>query len=159
MGSESGPVFSYKLRYIVGFWLVEMAISTNQKPTIYRDWYENTAPGIDAWMKWASTRILYLAPGLLYQLQSLHLSFTLYLRISQFQGQTPQSWQVHLGSQHQTLHVCIPSTPPHPAQSTSSLPRTFQQKITATTDIHPLCNQYLHCDFLNSECLAVFRQF
>ena len=41
-------VFSYKLRYIVGFWLVEMAISTNQKPTIYRNLYENTAtvPGI-----------------------------------------------------------------------------------------------------------------
>ena len=39
-----GPVFSYKLRYIVGFWLVEMAISTNQKPTIYRNLYENTAP-------------------------------------------------------------------------------------------------------------------
>ena len=33
---------SYKLRYIVGFWLVEMAISTNQKPTIYRNLYENT---------------------------------------------------------------------------------------------------------------------
>ena len=39
-----GAVFSYKLRYIVGFWLVEMAISTNQKPTIYRNLYENTAP-------------------------------------------------------------------------------------------------------------------
>ena len=38
----AGPVFSYKLRYIVGFWLVEMAISTNQKPTIYRNLYENT---------------------------------------------------------------------------------------------------------------------
>ena len=37
-----GPVFSYKLRYIVGFWLVEMAISTNPKPTIYRNLYENT---------------------------------------------------------------------------------------------------------------------
>ena len=35
-------VFSSKLRYIVGFWLVEMAISTNQKPTIYRTLYENT---------------------------------------------------------------------------------------------------------------------
>ena len=34
---------TYKLRYIVGFWLVEMAISTNQKPTIYRNLYENTA--------------------------------------------------------------------------------------------------------------------
>ena len=40
----SGPVFSYKLRYIVGFWLVEMAISTNQKPTIYRNLYENMGP-------------------------------------------------------------------------------------------------------------------
>ena len=36
------PVFWYKLRYIVGFLLVEMAISTNQKPTIYRNLYENT---------------------------------------------------------------------------------------------------------------------
>ena len=54
----SGHVFSYKvryivgfwlvekLRYIVGFWLVEMAISTNQKPTIYRNLYEDTDPGI-----------------------------------------------------------------------------------------------------------------
>ena len=42
--TSRGPVFSYKLRYIVGFWLVEMAISTNQKPTIYRNLYENTAP-------------------------------------------------------------------------------------------------------------------
>ena len=39
-----GAAFSYKLRYIVGFWLVEMAISTNQKPTIYRNLYENTGP-------------------------------------------------------------------------------------------------------------------
>ena len=30
--NDTGAVFSYKLRYIVGFWLVEMAISTNQKP-------------------------------------------------------------------------------------------------------------------------------
>ena len=37
-------VFSYKLRYIVGFWLVEMAISINQKPTIYRNLYEKTGP-------------------------------------------------------------------------------------------------------------------
>ena len=35
-------VFSYKLRYIVGYGLVEMAISTNPKPTIYRNLYENT---------------------------------------------------------------------------------------------------------------------
>ena len=27
------------VKYIVGFWLVEMAISTNQKPTIYRNLY------------------------------------------------------------------------------------------------------------------------
>ena len=38
-------VFSYKLRYIVGFGLAEMAISTNPKPTIYRNLYENTGPG------------------------------------------------------------------------------------------------------------------
>ena len=38
-----GPVFLYKLRYIVGFGLVEMAISTNPKPAIYRNLYENTA--------------------------------------------------------------------------------------------------------------------
>ena len=31
------PVFSYKLRYIVGFGLVEMAISTSPKPMIYRN--------------------------------------------------------------------------------------------------------------------------
>ena len=40
----TGAVFSYKLRYIVGFRLVEIAISTNQKPTIYRNLYENTGP-------------------------------------------------------------------------------------------------------------------
>ena len=40
--SSAKPVFSYKLRYIVGFWLVEMVISTNQKPMIYRNLYENT---------------------------------------------------------------------------------------------------------------------
>ena len=39
-------VFSYKLRYIMGFWLVEMTISTNQKPTIYRNLYENTGPAV-----------------------------------------------------------------------------------------------------------------
>ena len=39
------PVFSYKLRYIVGIGLVKMAISTNPKPTIYRNLYENTGPG------------------------------------------------------------------------------------------------------------------
>ena len=44
IATSPGAVFSYKLRYIVGFWLVEMVISTNQKPTIYRNLYENTGP-------------------------------------------------------------------------------------------------------------------
>ena len=44
---RSGAVFSYKLRYIVGFRLVEMAISTNQKPTIYCNLYENTGPDVE----------------------------------------------------------------------------------------------------------------
>ena len=39
-----GPVFSYKLRYIVSFLLVEMAISTNKKPTIYHNLYDDTDP-------------------------------------------------------------------------------------------------------------------
>ena len=38
---KSGCVFSFKLQYIGGFGLVEMAISTNPKPTIYRNLYEN----------------------------------------------------------------------------------------------------------------------
>ena len=42
--STPGPVFSYKLRYIIGFRLVEMAISTNQKPAIYVSLVENTGP-------------------------------------------------------------------------------------------------------------------
>ena len=37
---NTGPVFSYKLRYIVRFGLVEMAIATNPKRTIYRNLYE-----------------------------------------------------------------------------------------------------------------------
>ena len=40
------PVFSYKLREIVGFGVVEMAISTNPKPTIYRNLYQNTAGAV-----------------------------------------------------------------------------------------------------------------
>ena len=44
-GYRPGPVFSYELRYIVGFWLVEMVITTNEKPTIYRNLYEYTGPG------------------------------------------------------------------------------------------------------------------
>ena len=42
--SSPGPVISYKLRYIVGFGLVEMDISTNPKPTMYRNLYEITDP-------------------------------------------------------------------------------------------------------------------
>ena len=38
----SDHVFSYKLRYILGFGLVEMAISTNPKPKMYRNLYEKT---------------------------------------------------------------------------------------------------------------------
>ena len=38
------PVLSYKLRYIVGFGLVEMAVWTRPKPTIYRNLYYNTGP-------------------------------------------------------------------------------------------------------------------
>ena len=34
-----GLAFPYKLRYIVGFGLVEMDISTNPKPTIHRNLY------------------------------------------------------------------------------------------------------------------------
>ena len=40
----SGPTFSYKVRNIVGFRLVEMAISTASKPTIYRN--ENPGPAM-----------------------------------------------------------------------------------------------------------------
>ena len=42
----TAPVFSYMLRYIVGLRLVEMAISTNLKPAMYRNMSENTCPGI-----------------------------------------------------------------------------------------------------------------
>ena len=42
---QTGQV-SDKLRYILGFGSVEMAISTNPKPTIYRKLYENTGPGV-----------------------------------------------------------------------------------------------------------------
>ena len=42
---ETAGIFSYKLRYIVGFRLVE----TNPKPTIYRNLYENMGPGDWQW--------------------------------------------------------------------------------------------------------------
>ena len=38
----STKIRTKKLRYIVGFGLVEMAIATNSKPTIYRSFFENT---------------------------------------------------------------------------------------------------------------------
>ena len=47
---NSGPVFSYKLRYIVGFGLVEMAISTNPKHTIYRNLYEDKGQVVNKWV-------------------------------------------------------------------------------------------------------------
>ena len=48
MYNVTGPVFSCKLRHIVGFGLVEMAISTNPKPTISRKLYENMGPETEA---------------------------------------------------------------------------------------------------------------
>ena len=46
MIEEAWSVFTYKLRYIVGFGLIEMAISTNPKPAIYRNLYVNAGPGL-----------------------------------------------------------------------------------------------------------------
>ena len=41
---NTGAVFLYKSRYILGFWLVETAISTNQKHMIYCNLDKNTDP-------------------------------------------------------------------------------------------------------------------
>ena len=38
--------------YIVGFWLVEMAISINHKPAIDRNLYENTTPDTHIYLLW-----------------------------------------------------------------------------------------------------------
>ena len=57
----SGPIFSYKLRYIVGFWLVETAVSTNQKPTMYRNLYENTGSVIAIRSWWWPPILTYMA--------------------------------------------------------------------------------------------------
>ena len=46
--TDTVSVFSYELRYIVGFELVEMTISTNPKSTIYRNLDENTGPAESA---------------------------------------------------------------------------------------------------------------
>ena len=35
------PVFSYRLRWVVGFELVEMAVSTNRRPTMGRGLWGN----------------------------------------------------------------------------------------------------------------------
>ena len=43
-----GP-YLYKLRYTVGFGLVEMTISTNPKSTVY-NLYENTDPALCQWI-------------------------------------------------------------------------------------------------------------
>ena len=56
---SSGAILSYTLRYIVGFGLVEMAISTNPKPTIYRNLYENTGH-----VRCFFIQSLHLQPGL-----------------------------------------------------------------------------------------------
>ena len=51
---------SSELVYIVGFALVEMAISTNPKPTMYRNLYENTVPGlVSFWQKVDHTGIIW----------------------------------------------------------------------------------------------------
>ena len=51
---------SSELVYIAGFALVEMAISTNPKPTIYRNLYENTVTGlVSFWQKVNHTEIIW----------------------------------------------------------------------------------------------------
>ena len=42
---EQGPYSRASCDYIVGFGFVEISISTNPKPTIYRNLHENTDPG------------------------------------------------------------------------------------------------------------------
>ena len=42
-----GPYYrTCKLQYVVGFGLVDMAITTSPKPTIYRNLYENSGPSV-----------------------------------------------------------------------------------------------------------------
>ena len=47
-----GPVFSYMLRYIVGFGMVEMAISINRKPTVYRQFVASSGPAMVIYWRW-----------------------------------------------------------------------------------------------------------
>ena len=56
IGSMPVSVFSYSVRYMIGFRLVEMAIPTNLKPTIYPNLYENTDPGECAWATCTQSR-------------------------------------------------------------------------------------------------------
>ena len=60
----SGPVFSCKLRYIVGFILVEMAISTNPKPTIYNNLYKNADWPIESETWSVSVQCIHIIPRL-----------------------------------------------------------------------------------------------
>ena len=60
-------IYKYKLRYIIGFGLVEMAISTYPKPTIYRCLYEDKGPGppeIAFWPRTQSTSQINSSTGL-----------------------------------------------------------------------------------------------
>ena len=38
----------WQLRYIAGFWLVEVAISTNPKSTLYRNLYDNKGSAVQS---------------------------------------------------------------------------------------------------------------
>ena len=53
------PVFSCKLRY----WLVEMVISTYPKPTIYRNFYENTDSVIKVFFQFTTENTLDSLPS------------------------------------------------------------------------------------------------
>ena len=97
-GEGAGPVFSYKLRYIVGFWLVEMAISTNQKPTIYHNLYENTCP----------EELLYNFSVFLHHVHSIHFNIGIpkevYTQLVYMQlKHTLDPWQ-------HTVYKCIHTT-------------------------------------------------
>ena len=54
--AKPGPEFSYKSRYIVGFGLVEMAISSQSKAYDYRNLYENTGPVLYAFLSSVYTK-------------------------------------------------------------------------------------------------------
>ena len=65
----TGPVFSYKLRYIAGFGLVEMVITTNPKPAIYRILYKKKSPA----QQWRQRHVSLISPlGFFYADYSSH---------------------------------------------------------------------------------------